>query len=56
MTKKKDEYTCWHAHDYSTIEKNGKEFVEIAAGEFDKEDKTEERVELIVKALNKAQL
>ena len=60
MAKKK-KYTCWHAHDYSTIEHEGKSFLEISNPEPMDEDDPEEikerekvvaRVELVTKALN----
>lgn len=58
---KKEKFSCYHAHDYSTIELNGETFLEITnlePMEDDKEGMKEyneipKRVEYVVELLNK---
>jgi len=54
---KKEKYTCCHAHDYSTIELNGKSFLEIYISGDDEAEwqKQVDKVEHVVTLLNKAQ-
>jgi len=68
MAKKKESkkgFTCWHAHDYSTIELNGESYLEIGNSiyedDFDTQEECEQawqetvdKVENIVALLNKA--
>ena len=53
----KAEFTCWHAHDYSTIERNGEEYLEVTNCDQDTEEfeGTVAKVEYIVELLNKAE-
>lgn len=60
---KKQKFSCWHAHDYSSIELNGKPYLEITNCEAEDEDpesqaewqNTVDKVEHIVKLLNKGE-
>jgi hypothetical protein len=57
MSEKKQTYTCYHTHDYSVIELNGEEFLNIH--NVDEEEYEHEykrvvaKVEKIVNLLNK---